>query len=56
MKEPDSLRPSSRASSEFENFETLAKRLISVPKEEIDKKAKGYERQKQKRKRKKSPK
>jgi hypothetical protein len=54
MKEPDS-RSSARASSEFKNFEALAKRLISVPKEEIEKKAKEYEHQKR-RKRKKPPK
>lgn len=53
MKEPDSSRSKAKVSSEFENFEALAKALISVPKDEIDKKAKEYERQKQRRKRKK---
>lgn len=52
MKEPDSSRSKAKASSEYENFEALAKALISVPKDEIDKEAKEYERQKQKLKRK----
>ena len=56
MKEPDLSRSKAKASSEFERFEALAKALISVPKDEIDEKAKEYERQKQKRKRKKPPK
>ncbi|MDQ3254842.1 MAG: hypothetical protein M3R15_13200, partial [Acidobacteriota bacterium] len=49
IKEPDTSRPSFSASNEFKNFEDLAKRLISVSKKEIDKKAKEYKRQKQRR-------
>jgi hypothetical protein len=56
MKDPDSSRRPSKPSSEFERFEAFAKELISVPKAEIDKRAKEYERQKQRRKRKKTPK
>lgn len=55
MKEPDSSQPSSK-SEEFKAFEGLAKVLISVPKSEVDKKAKEYERQKQRKKRKKAAK
>jgi hypothetical protein len=50
MKDPDSSRQSSKRSIEFERFEAFAKELISVPKAEIDKRAKEYERQKQRRK------
>lgn len=56
MKEPDSSRSKAKASSEFQNFEALAKALVSVPKDEIDEKAKEYERQKQRRRRKKAAK
>lgn len=55
MKDPDS-RQSTKRSAEFERFEAFAKELISVPKAEIDKRAKEYERQKQRRKRKRTPK
>lgn len=51
MKDPDSSRQPLKRSVEFERFEAFAKELISVPKAEIDKRAKEYERQKQKRKR-----
>lgn len=54
MKDPDSSRNASKRSAEFERFEAFAKVLISVPKAEIDKRAKDYERQKQRRKRKKT--
>jgi len=37
-------------SEEFKRFEAFAKQLISVPKAEIDKRAKEYERLKQRRK------
>ncbi len=53
MKDLDSSRTASKRSAEFERFEAFAKELISVPKSEIDKRAKEYEGQKQKRKRKK---
>ena len=56
MKDPDSSRQASERSAEFERFEAFAKELISVPKAEIDKRAKEYERQKQRRKRKKAQK
>jgi len=48
MKSPEPLKPPK--SEEFERFEGFLKELISVPKEEIDKRQKEYERQKQKRK------
>lgn len=53
MKTPASSRKASKRSEEFERFEAFAKQLISIPKTEIDKRAKEYERQKQRRKRKK---
>jgi len=56
MKDSDSSRPPSGRLKEFERFEAFAKALISVPKAEIDKRQKEYERQKQRRKRKKTPK
>lgn len=52
MKNPDSSCDASKRSEEFERFEAFAKQLISVPKAEIDKRAKEYEREKQRRKRK----
>ena len=54
MKDPDSRQP--ERSAEFKRFEAFAKELISVPKEEIDKRAKEYERQKQRKKRKRATK
>lgn len=56
MKESKSERPPSGHSEEFERFEALAKALISVPKTVIDARQKEYERQKQRKKRKKTPK
>ncbi len=56
MKKPDSSRPKSGRSEEFERFEAFAKELVSVPKAVIDKRAEEYERQKQRRKRKKAAK
>jgi hypothetical protein len=55
MKPPERSKPPSK-SEEFERFEAFAKELISVPKAEIDKRAKEYERRKQKRTGKKSSK
>jgi hypothetical protein len=55
MKAPEPSKPPSK-SEEYERFEAFTKALISVPKAEIDKRAKEYERQKQRRKRKKLPK
>jgi hypothetical protein len=49
MKPPAPSKPPSK-SEEFERFEAFAKELISVPKAEIDKRQKEYERQRQKRK------
>jgi len=54
MKAPKPSQPPSK-SEEFERFEAFAKKLISVPKTEIDKRAKEYERQKQRQKHKKPP-
>jgi len=47
MKSPEPSNDASKRSEEFERFEAFAKQLISVPKAEIDKRAKEYERQKQ---------
>jgi hypothetical protein len=54
MKSTASSKDASKRSEEFERFEAFAKALISVPKAEIDKRAKEYERQKQRKKRKKA--
>ncbi len=53
MKSPSPSRDASKRSEEFNRFEAFAKALISVPKAEIDKRAKEYERRKQRKKRKK---
>lgn len=45
----------SSKSEEFERFEAFAKELISVPKSEIDKRQKEYERERQARKKRKPP-
>jgi hypothetical protein len=55
MKSPAPSKPPSK-SEEFERFEGFLKELISVPKTEIDKRQKEYERQKKRRKAKKSSK
>lgn len=55
MKSPAPSKPPSK-SEEFERFEGFLKELISVPKEEIDRRAKEYERRKQSRKGSKAPK
>lgn len=55
MKPPEPSKPPSK-SEEFERFEAFAKELISVPKAVIDKRAEEYERQKQRKKRKRTPK
>lgn len=40
------VRHSTKPSEEYQNFEKLAKQLISVPKSEIDKRETEYQRQK----------
>jgi len=42
MKKPNSSKPS----EEYQNFENLAKQLISVPKSEIDKREAEYQKHK----------
>ena len=48
MKPPEPSKPPPM-SEEFERFEALVKDLVSVPKSEIDKRQKEYERQRKKR-------
>ncbi|MDQ3985031.1 MAG: hypothetical protein M3280_00810 [Actinomycetota bacterium] len=40
-------KPSSTSPTPFERFESLTKRLVQVPKKEIDKKQKDYERKRE---------
>lgn len=49
MKNLKSERSDGGLSEEFKRFEAFAKELISVPNAEIDKRAREYERQRQKR-------
>ena len=45
------IKPPPKKSEAYENFESLAKQLLKVPKSELDKRAAEYERQKERKKR-----
>lgn len=49
------IKPPPKKSEAYENFESLAKQLLKVPKKELDKRMDEYERQKEQHPRKRKP-